>query len=71
MQHGQSALQIAVCKGHLDMVKILVQVYQDLHMEHEVDQYYMDLADDYHHQHVVEYFSTEFPSLKIKVSYRL
>ena len=67
MQHGESALQIAVRKGHLDVVKVLVQVYRDSHMESEVDQYYMDLADDHHHQHVVEYLSSEFPSLKRKV----
>ena len=40
-------------------------------MESEVDQYYMDLADNHHHEHVVEYLSTEFPSLKRKVSYHL
>ena len=67
MQDGDSALQIAVRKGHLDMVKVLVQVYRDSHMESEVDQYYLDLADDYHHEHVVEYLSSEFPSLKRKV----
>ena len=69
MQHGESALQIAVRKGHLDVVKALVQVYRDSHMECEVDKYYMDLADDYHHQHVVEYLSSEFPSLRRKVSH--
>ena len=31
VQHGESALQIAVHRGHLDVVKVLVQVYQDLH----------------------------------------
>ena len=67
MQHGESALQIAVRKGHLDVVKVLVQVYRDLHMEREVDQYYLDLTDDYHHQQVVEYLSSEFPSLQRKV----
>ena len=70
MQHGESALQIAVRKGHLDVVKVLVQVYRDSHMESEVDQYYMDLADDHHQQHVVEYLSSEFPSLKRKVRHR-
>ena len=67
MQRGESALQIAVRKGHLDVVKVLVQVYRDSHMESEVDQYYMDLADDHHHEHVVDYLSSEFPSLKRKV----
>ena len=71
MQRGESALQIAVRKGHLDVVKVLVQVYRDLHMENEVDQYYMDLADDHHHEHLVEYLSSEFPTLKRKVSHRL
>ena len=71
MQHGESALQIAVCKGHIDVVKVLVQEYRDLHMEHEVDQDYMNLAHYHRHEHVVEYFSTEFPSLKRKVSYHL
>ena len=69
MQDGESALQIAVREGHLDVVKVLVQVYRDLHMENEVDQYYMDLADDYHHEHLVEYFANEFPTLKRKVSH--
>ena len=68
MQRGESALQIAVRKGHLDVVKVLVQVCRDLHMENEVDQYYMDLADDHHHEHLVEYLSSEFPTLKRKVS---
>ena len=69
MQRGESALQIAVHKGHLDVVKVLVQVYRDLHMENEVNQYYMDLADKHHHEHLVEYLSSEFPSLKRKVSF--
>ena len=68
MQSGESALQIAVRKGHLDVVKVLVQVYRDLHMENEVDQCYMDLADKHHHEHLVEYLSSEFPTLKRKVS---
>ena len=69
VQFGESALQIAVCKGHLDVVKVFVQYYRDLHKESEVDQYHMDLADDYNHRHVVEYLSNEFPSLKRDVSY--
>ena len=69
VQDGESALQIAVHEGHLDVVKLLVQVYRDLHMESEIDQYYMDLADDHHHEHVVGYLSSEFPSLKRKVSH--
>ena len=71
VQRGESALQIAVRKGHLDLVKVLVQVYRDLHMDNEVDQYYMDLADDHHHEHLVEYLSSEFPTLKRKVTHRL
>ena len=67
MQRGESALQIAVRKGHLDVVKVLIQLYRDSHMESEVVQYYMDLADDKHHGHVVEYLSSEFPSLRRKV----
>ena len=67
MQDGECALHIAVRKGHLDMVKVLVQVYRDSHMDSEVDQYYMNLADDHHHEHVVEYLSSEFPSLRRKV----
>ena len=70
VQRRESALQIAVRKGHLDVVKVLVQVYRDLHMENEVDQYYMDLADDHHHEHLVEYLSSEFPTLKRKVTHR-
>ena len=50
------------------MVKLLLQQYLDLDMENAVSQYYMDLAEDYHHEHLVEYFSSEFPSLKRKVS---
>ena len=69
VQDGESALQIAVRRGHLDVVKLLVQVYRDCHMESEIDQYYMDLADDYNHEHVVGYLSSEFPSLKRKVSH--
>ena len=69
VQDGESALQIAVRRGHLDVVKVLVQVYRDLHTENEIDQYYMDLADNHHHEHVVRYFSSEFPSLKRKVSH--
>ena len=68
VQRGESALQMAVRKGHLDVVKVLIQVYRDLHMENEVDQYYMDLADNHHHEHLVEYLSSEFPTLKRKVS---
>ena len=71
MQDGESALQIAVREGHLDVVKVLVQVCRDLHMENEVDQYYMDLADDHHHEHLVEYLSSEFPTLKRKVTHHL
>ena len=67
VQRGESALQIAVRKGHLDVVKVLVQVYRDSHMAHEVDQHYMDLAHKHCHKHVVEYLSSEFPSLKRKV----
>ena len=67
---GESALQIAVRRGHLDVVKVLVQLYRDSHMESEVDQHYMDLADDHRHEHVVGYLSSEFPSLKRKVSHR-
>ena len=39
-------------------------------MESEIGQYYMDLADDHNHEHVVGYLSSEFPSLKRKVSHR-
>ena len=53
VQCGESALQIAVSEGHLDVVKVLVQVYRDLHMESEIDQYYMDLADDRHIEHIL------------------
>ena len=70
LQRGESTLQIAVCRGHLDVVKVLVQVYRDSHMESEIGQYYMDLADDHNHEHVVGYLSSEFPSLKRKVSHR-
>ena len=69
VQHGESALQIAVCEGHLDVVKVLVRAYRDCHMESEIGQYYMDLAYDYGHGHVVGYLSSEFPSLKRKVSH--
>ena len=69
VQRGESALQIAIRKGHLDVVKVLVQLYRNLHIEYEVDQYYMDLADDHHHEHLVEYLSSEFPTLKRKVSH--
>ena len=69
VQDGDSALQIAVRRGHLDVVKVLVQVYRDLHIESEIDQHYMDLADNHHHEHVVGYLSSEFPSLKRKVSH--
>ena len=37
-------------------------------MESEIGQYYMDLAYDYGHGHVVRYLSSDFPSLKRKVS---
>ena len=69
VQHGESALQIAVQKGLLDMVKMLVQVYRELNLEHTVGQYHMDLAEDHHHEHLVEYLSSEFPTLKRKVGY--
>ena len=69
MQRGESALKIAVSEGYLEVVKVLAQVYRDLHMENEIDQYYMDLADDHNHEHVVGYLSSEFPSLKRKVSH--
>ena len=68
MQHGESALQIAVREGHLDVVKVLVQAYRDCHMESEIGQYHMDLAYDYGHGHVVGYLSSEFPFLKRKMS---
>ena len=67
LKRGESALQIAVCRGHLDMVKVHVQVYRDFHMESEIDQYHVNLANYHHHEHVVEYLSHEFPSLKRKV----
>ena len=70
LQRGESALQIAVHRGHLDVVKVLVQVYRDSHMESEIGQYYMDLADDHRHEHVVGYLCSEFPSLRRKVSHR-
>ena len=70
LQRGESALQIAVRRGHLDVVKVLVQVYRDSHMESEIGQHYMDLADDHRHEHVVGYLSSEFPSLRRKVSHR-
>ena len=69
MQRGEPALRIAVREGHLNVVKVLVQVYRDLHIESEIYQYYMDLADDHHHEHVVGYLSSEFPSLKRKVNH--
>ena len=69
VQNGESALNIAVRRGHLDVVKVLVQLYRDSHMESEVDQYYIDLADDHRHEHVVGYLSSEYPSLKRKVSH--
>ena len=52
------------------MVKVLVQVYRDSHMESEIGQHYMDLADDHRHEHVVGCLCSEFPSLKRKVSHR-
>ena len=67
MQHGESALQMAVREGHLDMVKMLVQVYRELNLDHNVGQYHMDLAEDHHHERLVEYLSSEFPTLKRKV----
>ena len=51
------------------MVKMLVQVYRALNMGHTVSQYHMDLAEDHHHEHLVEYLSSEFPTLKRKVDY--
>ena len=36
-------------------------------MGHTVGQYHMDLAEDHHHEHLVEYLSSEFPTLKRKV----
>ena len=69
VQRGEPALKIAVLKGRLDVVKVLVQVYRDLHMESGVDQHYMDLAHKHHHKHVVDYLSSEFPSLRRKVSH--
>ena len=48
------------------MVKVLVQVYRDSHMESEIDQYYMDLADDHHHEHVVGYLSQRIPFSEAK-----
>ncbi len=70
LQRGESALQIAVHRGHLDVVKVLVQLYRDSHMESEINQHYIDLADDHRHEHVVGYLCSEFPSLKRKVSHR-
>ena len=51
------------------MVKMLVQVYRELNLDHTVGQYHMDLAEDHHHEHLVEYLSSEFPTLKRKVGY--
>ena len=51
------------------MVKMLVQVYRELNLGHTVGQYHMDLAEDHHHEHLVEYLSREFPALKRKVGY--
>ena len=36
-------------------------------MGRTVDQYYMDLAGDYHREDVVEYLSSKIPSLNRKV----
>ena len=51
------------------MVKMLIQVYRELNLDHTVGQYHMDLAEDHHHEHLVEYLSSEFPTLKRKVGY--
>ena len=51
------------------MVKMLVQVYRELNLDHTVGQYHMDLAEDHHHEHLVEYLSSEFPTLKRMVGY--
>ena len=51
------------------MVKMLVQVYRELNLDHTVGQYHMGLAEDHHHEHLVEYLSREFPTLKRKVGY--
>ena len=48
-------------------VKMLVQVYREINLDHTVGQYHMDLAEDHHHEHLVEYLSSEFPALKRKV----
>ena len=69
VQHGESALLMAVREGHLDMVKMLVQVCRELNLDHTVGQYHMDLAEDHHHEHLVEYLSSEFPTLNRKVGY--
>ena len=69
VQLGECALQIAVRRGHLDVVKVLVQAYRDSHMESQIDQYYMDLANDHHHEHVVGYLSSKLPSLRRKVNH--
>ena len=67
MQYGECALHLAVREGHLDMLKLLLQLYQDSNMGKAVSQYHMDLAGDHHHEHVVDYLSSEFPNLKRKV----
>ena len=69
VQRGESALQLAVRQGYLDMVKVLIQVYREHSMEDIVGQDHMDLAEGHHHEHLVEYLSSEFPTLKRKVSY--
>ena len=59
MQRGEFALQIAVCEEQLDVIKILVQVYRDCHMESEIGQSYMDLTYDYDLWDMVGYLSSE------------
>ena len=38
-------------------------------MESEIDRSYMDLAEDYQREDVVKYLSSEFPSLRRKVTH--
>ena len=68
MQYGECALHLTVREGHLDMLKLLLQQYRDLNVDKAVSQYHMDLASAHHHEHMVEYLSSEFPNLKRKVS---
>ena len=67
VQLGQSALQIAINKGHQDMVKLFLQVYRSSEKTASHMHGCMGLAEGYPHRPLAKYLPSEFPTWRKKV----